>query len=975
MLVVLGAIGLVFLPLVIAIVHGKKIRALQSTIDRLAQRITTVELQTRASAPQPTTAGSAEAVTPDAHAVPPPLARLPVPVAPTPAPPAAVSEPRVPSIPPPLPWESTARTASASAPPPPTPAAPAIDWESFLGVKLFAWLGGFILFLGVVFLVKYSFDNELITPLGQVLIAAVVGVVLVGAGWFTARRNYRVPGQSLCATGVLVLYATAFGAHSYYSLFSLTTAFLLMSVVTIGAFLFAVRLDAQVIVVLGLAGGFLTPLLLTNGENALRLFGYVALLNTGIAAVALRKRWDYVLILAAIGTIATQWLWMPLQAPRAAAGFWVFLVLQAQFLAVAWLRQRFEPAEPWSTRAAVATACSSLAFGFWLLTFTALARRPGFFFGFTFLADVGLLALAFIRPNPARIASAAGAIVFTLLASWTAGYLENRFLLWALGAYLLFAVVHAGFSVWPPRSEPAASAPRTWQRYVPLLALLLLFIAVWKGETSFAVWACALLVNGIAVAVAWSTRSIAALVFALVATLATAGLWIVTAPPVSENVLGILVVVGGFGVFFAGAATFLGRSLGVGETDARRHVPTLAAAMPFVLLLMLVAKLPVPNPTLVFIVALLMAVVLLGLGIVSQTSWIAAVALAFTWALEREWHSLYFSQPVALLALGWYVAFWLVFTAYPFFASEERSLVPWAVGAMSGILHFWLIFELVESAYPALRNGLLPAVFVLPYAFGVWHLITKRGAAPASGDTRIAWQGGAALLFVSLIFPVQFEREWITLGWAVEGLLLLVLFRFVPNAGLRLVAAALLSVAFVRLALNPAVLDYHPRARTPIWNWYLYAYGVTSICLFAGARAVHEYRDSTIARVVPRLLYTLGAILTFLLLNIQIADYFSIGPTLTFSFTGNFARDMTYSIAWALFAFALLLVGMKNKTKAVRYAGVALLFVTLLKLFLHDLINLGPLFRIGAFIGVALILIVASFVYQRFLAPAAKEPA
>ena len=64
---------------------------------------------------------------------------------------------------------------------------------------------------------------------------------------------------------------------------------------------------------------------------------------------------------------------------------------------------------------------------------------------------------------------------------------------------------------------------------------------------------------------------------------------------------------------------------------------------------------------------------------------------------------------------------------------------------------------------------------------------------------------------------------------------------------------------------------------------------------------------------------------------------------------------------------------MKRKLRYVRYAGLALLFATLGKLFLHDLGNLSQLYRIGAFIGVALILIVASFVYQRFLAPAAKE--
>ena len=39
-----------------------------------------------------------------------------------------------------------------------------------MGVKLFAWIGGFVLFLGVVFLVKYSFENNLITPRMRIVI-------------------------------------------------------------------------------------------------------------------------------------------------------------------------------------------------------------------------------------------------------------------------------------------------------------------------------------------------------------------------------------------------------------------------------------------------------------------------------------------------------------------------------------------------------------------------------------------------------------------------------------------------------------------------------------------------------------------------------------------------------------------------------------------------------------------------------------
>jgi uncharacterized membrane protein len=124
--------------------------------------------------------------------------------------------------------------------------------------------------------------------------------------------------------------------------------------------------------------------------------------------------------------------------------------------------------------------------------------------------------------------------------------------------------------------------------------------------------------------------------------------------------------------------------------------------------------------------------------------------------------------------------------------------------------------------------------------------------------------------------------------------------------------------------------------------------------------------------VIP-LLYTLGTVLAFLLVNIEIADYFSPGETLTFQFSGNFARDMSYSIAWGLFALVLLVTGIWKRLASVRYAAIGLLAVTLLKLFLHDLSELGQLYRIGAFMAVAVILIFASFLYQRFVSFELKD--
>jgi len=181
-------------------------------------------------------------------------------------------------------------------------------------------------------------------------------------------------------------------------------------------------------------------------------------------------------------------------------------------------------------------------------------------------------------------------------------------------------------------------------------------------------------------------------------------------------------------------------------------------------------------------------------------------------------------------------------------------------------------------------------------------------------------------------------------------------------------------VVFARLALNPAVLSYHPRAAFPILNWYLYTYGIATVCLFAAGRFLAPPRHLVLGSNVRPLLYTLGTVLAFLLVNSEIADYFNTSGTvaLTFQFSGNFARDMSYSIAWAAFALLLLIIGIRQTARPVRYASLGLLGVTILKLFLHDLSQLDQLYRIAAFVVVAIIAILASFLYQRFLGVSQK---
>lgn len=960
------AILVIVAPLILLVIGIVEVRKLKAAVRNLVQRVAALESR-RADLPtaRPEPA-SAKAAAPPGPAMPPPVPRAvagpPSAVAPPPPPPKASPPP--PPIPPP-----------AAPPRMPSPPPKPFDWEAFFGVKLFAWIGGFVLFLGIVFLVKYSFENNLITPAMRVALGTVIGLGLILTGWITASRKYRVSGQSLCATGVLVLYGNIFAAHVFYHLIELVPAFASMAIVTAAAFFLAVRLNAQVIVILGLLGGFLTPVLLSTGvDNPTALFGYIAVLNIGIAAVAVRKRWDYLVLLAAAGTILMEFAWADkfFASWKANTAFAVFIGFEAQFLAIYAIARRLHPPANWTARAAIAVCLAALAWGFYLLSYQEFGPRPGFLFSYIFVAEAGLIALALLESKRSLLVSLGGAVVFLFLAIWTGIYLTNALLWWALGGYVVFSIFHAGFAIWPKTTEEKPGAP-AWENYLPLLPLILIWICVSKNETSSALWFCVLILDFVVIAVALLRRSLLAIAGAVVLTFASAYLWIAIGP-VDIDLREFLVVAAGSGVLFFAVLLLAAPRFFPDSPQAARNLPALAISLPFALVIMAMGKLPAANPTPYFITAFFLCVLLLGLGVVARTSWVGLIALFLGWAVQADWQALHFTSVYATLALGWQIAFFLIFFAYPFFSTEDRKALPWAISALAGPLQFALIYGVIIRAFPALRNGLSPAAFVLPYAFATCFLLWKRQAEPAIGDARLAWQGGAALFFITLIFPIQFDREWITLGWALEGLALIWLFRIVPNRGLRYVGVGLLCLAFVRLALNPAVLEYHRRTPTPIWNWYLYAYGITILCLCVAAWLFRPPRATSFERVAPTLLNSLGAILTFLLLNIEIADYFSIGPTLTFSFTGNFARDMTYSIAWALYAFALLLIGMRKKTRWVRYSGVALLALTLAKLFLHDLVNLGPLYRIGAFIGVAIILIVASFVYQRFLVPKAEKP-
>ncbi|HZB44897.1 MAG TPA: DUF2339 domain-containing protein, partial [Pyrinomonadaceae bacterium] len=217
-----------------------------------------------------------------------------------------------PGAPPPPHAAPPARATREGAPPPRFEAFPARrDLESVIGGSWFNWIGIIAFTFGVAFFLKYAFENEWVGPAGRVALGAAAGLAILVFADRLRARGLRQYAYVLSGGGVLILYLSIYAAYNFYQLVAQPVAFVLMAAVTTLAVLLSVRYDALAIAVLGLIGGFLTPLLLSTGrDNQVGLFTYVALLDAGVLALAYFKRWRSLDFLSFAGTALMFFGWL-----------------------------------------------------------------------------------------------------------------------------------------------------------------------------------------------------------------------------------------------------------------------------------------------------------------------------------------------------------------------------------------------------------------------------------------------------------------------------------------------------------------------------------------------------------------------------------------------------------------------------------------------------------------------------------------
>ena len=440
------------------------------------------------------------------------------------------------------------------------------------------------------------------------------------------------------------------------------------------------------------------------------------------------------------------------------------------------------------------------------------------------------------------------------------------------------------------------------------------------------------------------------------------------------------------GLLVAAPLLLHGNALSRSETPLRALADQAAAALPILLLIGLASAgysstlgpLPALGSLLVLGLLALLAATRTGRG-----GWYAA-AVGATLLAQLGWTGtragLAENPDESLVAFVVQALAVVIFTLWPLLAVKRFSgdRLAWWAAALAGPAWFLSLRGLFETSFGDAFIGLLPV------ALGALALVAAHRARKALAEVEplrhsaLVWLAAVALCFLAVAIPLQLEKEWITLGWALEGLAVIALWKRLDHPGLKYFGLALLGAAAARLVVNPALLGYYPRSATRIVNWLLYTYLVPAAAMFVGAWLLRPL-EAARARSWESDLYArdhavgaigssfAGILVVFVWINLTIADWFATGPALTLSFGDQPAQRLTVSIAWALYALLLLGFGMARDSLGLRWLSLSFLLVTIGKVFLYDLGALKDLYRVASLVGLAASLILVSLLYQRFV--------
>lgn len=171
------------------------------------------------------------------------------------------------------------------------------------------------------FFLQHSIQSGWFPPTARVTLCVFAGIGMVWGGIRLLGRRYHLLGQGIIGGGFAILYFAFFAAANLYHFIGVVAAFACMALITCAAGVLSVTQNSLLIAVLGIIGGYGTPIMLSpDSPHLVPLFSYVLLLGLGILGVAHFRQWLLLNWLGFLGTYGL--LFKALESDYRRSDFW-----------------------------------------------------------------------------------------------------------------------------------------------------------------------------------------------------------------------------------------------------------------------------------------------------------------------------------------------------------------------------------------------------------------------------------------------------------------------------------------------------------------------------------------------------------------------------------------------------------------------------------------------------------------------------
>ena len=386
-------------------------------------------------------------------------------------------------------------------------------------------------------------------------------------------------------------------------------------------------------------------------------------------------------------------------------------------------------------------------------------------------------------------------------------------------------------------------------------------------------------------------------------------------------------------------------------------------------------------------VALLTYIAILDLGILTVAffknwKWLNIFAFVATVVIFAGWAGKFYDlQPIAYRTTELFLAvFFIIFTSLSIFYNvihkDKTNVLDLIFIFLVASIFFGASYANLKDFYPGWM-GLFSGVMALFYF--VLALISYRRIA---AETRLVLTFLAvALAFLVIMVPIQLEKNWITIGWAVLAAALVWIGTRTESGSILLGGTGLLVVAIGKLLFFDLSVDiFQPGFFSFFNDRFLTAVLVTAATFFC-SYIFSRQKDAPYGRPASLIFFVSAHIILLIALSLEAFDYFAVPMAkLQAGMIGQYdyeryldlynryvyAQRLSLSGLWAIYSVILIIIGFIKRHAPSRIFAIALFFITIVKVFIFDLSSLENVYRIISFIGLGIILLLVSFLYTRF---------